>query len=115
MINTVFSGSGCLGTLADLAAGRLVTADPAWTTANYFHPPTDNTWLGQIEDRLAARATGTLPALPPVSGSRWSQARRRLRLAVPPSLWSRVQPWRARGFRAPGHTARVRPPSHPVG
>jgi putative glycosyltransferase DUF6716 len=115
MINTVFSGSGCLGTLADLAAGRLVTADPAWTAANYFHPPADNTWLGQIEDRLAARAAGTLPALPPVSGSRWSQARRRLRLAVPPSLWSRVQPWRARGFRAPGRTARVRPPSHPVG
>jgi hypothetical protein len=115
MINTVFAGSGCLGTLADLATGRLTTADPAWTAANYFHPPADNTWLGEISDRLAARADCALPVLPPVSGSRWSQARRRLRLAVPPALWNRVQPLRARGLRAPGRTARVRPLSHPAG
>jgi hypothetical protein len=114
MINTVFADSGCIGTLADLAAGRLVAADPAWTAANYFHPPADNTWLTVIEERLAARAAGTLPALPAVSGSRWSQARRRLRLAVPPTLWSRVQPWRARVWRAPGRTARVRPPTRPA-
>ena len=122
MINTVFSGSGCLGTLADLAAGRLTTADPAWTAANYFHPPAENTWLNQISDRLAARAAGALLPLPAVSGSRWTQARRRLRLAVPPALWSQIQPWRsrmqpamARGLRAPGRTARVRPPNHRAG
>ena len=115
MINTVFAGSGCLGTLADLATGRPATADPAWTAANYFHPSADNTWLDEISGRVAARSDGALPALPRVSGSRWSQARRRLRLAVPPGLWSRVQPWRTRVSRAPGRTARVRPPSHPVG
>ena len=61
MINTVFAGSGCLGTLADLAAGRPATADPAWTAANYFHPPADNTWLDEISDRVAARG-GRRPA-----------------------------------------------------
>jgi putative glycosyltransferase DUF6716 len=114
MINTVFSGSGSLGTLADLAAGRLATADPAWTAANYFHPPTDNTWLSLISDKLAARSAGTLPGLPPVSGSRWVQARRRLRLTVPPELWRWVQPWRVRASRALGRTARVRPHGRPA-
>jgi hypothetical protein len=114
MINTVFADSGCVGTLADLAAGRLVTADPAWTAANYFHPTADNTWLSQISDRLAARAAGALPALPPVSGSRWVQARRRLRLTMPPPLWRRIQPWRSRVARARGRIAPVRPPSHPA-
>jgi hypothetical protein len=109
MINTVFSGSGCLGTLADLAAGRLTSADPAWTAANYFHPPADNTWLSEISDRLADRAAGALPGLPPVSGSRLTQARRRVRLTVPPTLWRRVQPWRVRASRVLGRTARVRP------
>ena len=70
MINTVFADSGCIGTLADLAAGRLTTADPAWTAANYFHPPAENTWLTRIADRPNPRAAG-LPALPPVRvGSR---------------------------------------------
>jgi hypothetical protein len=115
MINTVFSGSGCLGTLADLAAGRLATADPAWTAANYFHPPADNTWLALVEDRVAAREAGTLPGLPPVSGSRWAQTRRRLRLSVPPELWRWIQPWRVRASRALGRTARVRPHDRPGG
>ena len=104
MINTVFADSGCLGTLADVAGGRLATADPAWIAANYFHPAADNTWLARLEDRLAARAAGTLPDLPPVRGSRFLQARRRWRLTAPPAVWRRVQPLRrvlrARGRRA---------------
>jgi hypothetical protein len=109
MINTVFAGSNCVGTLADLAAGRLIEADPDWMAANYFHPPADNTWLDLISDRIAARAAGALPSMPPVSDSRWRQARRRLRLSVPPALWNRVQPWRRRVSRALGRTARVPP------
>ncbi len=61
MINTVFADSGCIGTLADLAAGRLVTADPAWTAANYFHPAADNTWLA-ADRRPAGRPRGRYPA-----------------------------------------------------
>lgn len=123
MINTVFADSGCLGTLADLAAGRLATADPAWIAANYFHPATDNTWLARVEDLLAARAAGTLPELPTVLGSRFLQARRRWRLTAPPAVWRRVQPLRrvlrVRGRRAPGplptHLAGPAPVGPPVG
>ncbi len=123
MINVVFADSGCLGTLDDLAAGRLATADPAWISANYFHPATDNTWLAQLDDQLAARAAGTLPELPPVSGSRFMQARRRWRLTAPPAVWRRLQPvqraLRARGRRAPAplptHLAGSAPVGPPAG
>lgn len=115
MINTVFVGSGCLGTLDDLVAGRLPVADPAWTAANYFHPRADNTWQALLEDRIATRLEGGLPALPPVSGSRWVQARRRLRLSVPPPLWRHAQPVWKRLRRGPGRTAPAPLPLRPVG
>jgi hypothetical protein len=115
MINTVFQGSGCLGTLADLAAGRLFTPDPAWMTANYFHPAVDNTWLSRLDQLLADRAAGRLERGAAPTGSRWVRARRRLRLAVPPSLWSRIQPLRARVPRGPSRTAPEPPRARPNG
>jgi hypothetical protein len=105
MINTVFEGSGCLGTLADLTAGRLYAADTAWMAANYFHPADQNTWLGLIDQLLADRAAGRLERRTAPTESRWVRARRRLRLAVPPSLWRRIQPWQARVPRGRGRTA----------
>jgi hypothetical protein len=105
MINTVFEGSGCLGTLADLSAGRLHAADTAWMAANYFHPPDENTWLTLLDQLLADRAAGRLDRRAAATGSRWVRARRRLRLAVPPSLWRRIQPWRTRVPRGPDRRA----------
>jgi hypothetical protein len=105
MINTVFEGSGCLGTLADLTAGRLYAADPAWMGANYFHPAAENTWLSLLDQLLADRAAGRLDRRAAASGSGWVRARRRLRLAVPPSLWGRIQPLLARVPPGPGRTA----------
>jgi hypothetical protein len=112
MINTVFEGSGCLGTLTDLAAGRLYPADPAWMAANYFHPAAENTWLTLLDQLVADRAAGRLGPRSAASGSRWVRARRRLRLAVPPSLWSRIQPWRGRVPRGPGRRAPEPLPDH---
>ena len=37
MLNAVFLGSGCLGTLDDLAAGRFGVPDPRWLADNYLH------------------------------------------------------------------------------
>ncbi|MGP7960537.1 DUF6716 putative glycosyltransferase [Sanguibacter sp. A247] len=37
MLNAVFLGSGCLGSLDDLAAGRFGTPDPVWLEDNYLH------------------------------------------------------------------------------
>jgi hypothetical protein len=49
MINLVFAGSGCLGTLSDLIAGRWRQPEPAWLAANYFHPSKKTTgWIGSM-------------------------------------------------------------------
>ena len=61
MINTVFDGSGCLGTLDDLRRGRIRGPDSSWLEANYFHADTDNDWLDHLDDLLARRAAGGLP------------------------------------------------------
>ncbi len=84
LINEVFVGSGCLGTLADLAAGPLHRPRPEWLHHNYFHQPADNDWVRRIEALVALRADGLLPARPgdPVDGLR-SLLRRRIRLLLP--------------------------------
>jgi hypothetical protein len=91
MINLVFEGSGCLGTLDDLRCGRLFQPDPRWRDANYFHPPEENNWLELLTQLLALRAAGLLP---PRSRSRVAlhrRVRRRLRLILPAALWPHVR------------------------
>ncbi len=82
MINTVFDGCGCLGTLDDLRRGMINTPDLAWLEANYFHADTDNDWLDQLDDLLARRSAGGLPVRGP-TGSRPTRVRRRVRLLLP--------------------------------
>jgi hypothetical protein len=119
MINLVFEGSGCLGTLDDLRSGRLCQADPQWLEANYFHPAGDNNWLELLNHLLEVRAAGQLPALPRWSGSQWGRVRRRLRLMIPSALWPHIR--RLRGLPSPSWTATTSTSpagpvsSHPVG
>lgn len=84
MINEVFTGSGCLGSLDDLAGSALHTPRPDWLSRNYFHDPADDDWLLRLEGLLRRRSAGGLPApaLRPVDG-RWRQARYGLRLVLP--------------------------------
>lgn len=82
MINTVFVGSGVIGSLDDLRGGRINRADPSWMRDNYFHPPADNDWLEQLERLLSNRTLGELPH-PSVPGSRAVRIRRRARLVAP--------------------------------
>ena len=112
MINVVFEGSGCLGTLADLTAGRLFAVDAAWMAANYFHPAEENTWLSVLDRLLADRASGRLGRQDGLSGSRWIRARRRLRLTVAPALWRRLQRWRALARPEPNRRAPEQLPGH---
>ena len=98
MINLVFEGSGCLGTLDDLRSGRLRQADPQWLEANYFHPAGDNNWLELLNQLLEVRAAGQLAALPRWRGSLRGRARRRLRLIIPSALWPHIR--RLRGCSA---------------
>lgn len=79
MLNAVFLGSGCLGTLDDLAAGHFGVPDPTWLDDNYLHPSPSE--LPTLVRRLAdARRAGAL--VPPAAARRdgvvLGRARRRL-------------------------------------
>ena len=90
MINLVFQESGCIGTLDDLREGRLCQADPRWLEANYFHPAEENNWLELLNQLLAKRASGQLPARPRRMIYR-GRVRRRLRLLIPAGLWPHLR------------------------
>lgn len=92
MINVVFAGSGCLGTLDDLRHGRLCHPTLEWRQRNYFHRPENNDWLTRLEELLAIRAARKLPERPRSVGSLHRRIRRRLRLAIPVGLWRRLRP-----------------------
>lgn len=119
MINLVFEGSGCLGGLADLEAGRIRQANPGWLAANYFHPPGDDTWLPQLTAILDRRAALGLPRPPVTTSSVRRRVRRRLRLILPASVALRLV--RARSWlrataaarRPPGRTAPEPHRAHP--
>jgi hypothetical protein len=114
MINIVFEGSGCIGTLADAAAGRFPHPDPAWLAADYFHPASDNDWLDELEQLVAVREARSLPRRPRATGPLRARVRRRIRLLLPAALVRRYRavarwlaPARAVAQPAPGRTVRV--------
>jgi hypothetical protein len=92
LINLVFTGSGCLGTLADVRAGRAFAPDRSWSTENYFHPIADDDLVSALESLVAARRAGQL-ADRPRSRSMCSRdgLRALARLVVPASVvgWRR--------------------------
>ncbi|MEV4458527.1 DUF6716 putative glycosyltransferase [Microbispora sp. NPDC049633] len=89
MINLVFEGSGCLGTLDDLAKADFRVPAEEWCRANYFHDPSAGDWTGRVAALVAAARAGTLePARSLLDGPEHAAARRRarLRLEVPPRM-----------------------------
>jgi hypothetical protein len=105
MINLVFEGSGCLGTLDDLRCGRLFQPDPQWLEANYFHPAEENNWLELLTQLLALRAAGLLPPRSRSRAALHRRVRRRLRLIIPASLWPHLRRSRrlvGMGYRSAG-------------
>jgi hypothetical protein len=89
MINLVFEGSGCLGTLDDLAKADFRVPAEEWCRANYFHDSSASDWTGRVAALVAAARAGTLePARSLLDGPEHAAARRRarLRLEVPPKV-----------------------------
>ena len=62
LLNTVFVGSGLLGGRGEVIAGRFRHPLPAWLRDNYFHPPAESTWWSRVEELVARRRAGRLPA-----------------------------------------------------
>ncbi|WEK60787.1 MAG: hypothetical protein P0Y60_16030 [Candidatus Microbacterium colombiense] len=62
LLNTVFVGSGLLGGRSEVIAGRFRHPHPDWLRDNYFHPDGESTWRDRIEQLVALRRAGALPA-----------------------------------------------------
>ncbi|GAA2105746.1 hypothetical protein GCM10009841_24780 [Microlunatus panaciterrae] len=115
MINLVFTGSGCLGTLDDLRAGRFFTASTEWLAENYFHPASNNDWLPALTALLERRGRAGLPGREPQPvGSSRSRSRWLLRLLLPETAWltvtrlrARIRRLRRRALSLRGRTLRV--------
>lgn len=101
LINTVFQGSGCLGTLEDLRDGRFPAPNEQWLVDNYFHPTQDSDWLERLAALVEQRAYAGLPVrrLSRV-GRRGASARRLLRLLLPHGWWPVLRGARRRARRA---------------
>lgn len=64
LLNTVFVGSGLLGGRSEVIAGRFRHPHPNWLRDNYFHPESESTWWQRVEELVAQRRAGALPARP---------------------------------------------------
>lgn len=62
LLNTVFVGSGLLGGRSEVVAGRFRHPHPDWLRDNYFHPEGESTWWERVEQLVALRRAGALPA-----------------------------------------------------
>jgi len=61
-LNTVFSDSGLLGSAEDVVARRFRHPHPLWLRENYFHDVREATWWSRVEELVARRRRGELPA-----------------------------------------------------
>jgi hypothetical protein len=89
MINLVFEGSGCLGTLEDLAKADFRIPFPEWCQANYFHDAAATDWVDRISVLVEQARQGRLtPARSLLDGPEHAAARRRarVRMEVPPKV-----------------------------
>ncbi len=62
LLNTVFVGSGLLGGRQEVVSGRFRHPHPDWLRDNYFHPESESTWWDHVEQLVALRRAGSLPA-----------------------------------------------------
>ncbi len=61
LLNTVFAGSGVLGSADDVIARRFRHPHPVWLRDNYFHDPAAATWWERTVELVRARRRGELP------------------------------------------------------
>jgi hypothetical protein len=85
-INQVFVGSGCLAGLDALQEANFQHPEKWWMADNYFHPTSDNTWIGLLDELVVAAAAGRLPSIARgLDAGRTARRRRRDRLRLTPA------------------------------
>lgn len=62
LLNTVFAGSGLLAGADDVIARRFRHPKPDWLHDNYFHAPVESDWWERVQELVALRRGGVLPA-----------------------------------------------------
>lgn len=70
LLNTVFTGSGLLGGADEVIGRRFRHPHPDWMQDNYFHRAEESDWWDRVEELVARRRAGSLPAktVPPPRG-----------------------------------------------
>ncbi|GAB6899540.1 hypothetical protein JCM9957A_26300 [Kineosporia succinea] len=85
LINQVFVGSGVMGGLDQLEQGDFRHPETWWLADNYFHPRSDNSWIGMLDELIEQAHAGQLPAIADGLNKSRSAKRRRLdRLRLTP-------------------------------
>lgn len=64
LINTVFVGSGLLGSESDVVQRDFRLPPTEWLAHNYFHDPADEDWIAEMVRLVELRRAGELPAKP---------------------------------------------------
>ncbi len=64
LINTVFVGSGLLGSEGDVVQRDFRLPPTAWLVHNYFHDPAEEDWIAEIAQLVELRRAGELPPKP---------------------------------------------------
>ena len=82
LINTVFEGSGLFGDSNELMEGYFKSPNESWLDENYFHAPSDETWIDAIEGAVARMQLSGIPLRPQFRGSLGGNLRR---------IWDRKQ------------------------
>jgi hypothetical protein len=76
LINLVFEDSGLLAGSGALVSGDFREPNEHWLDDNYFHAPSDETWIAAIEAAVARRELGRLPLRRQFRGSLGGNLRR---------------------------------------
>ncbi len=64
LINTVFVGSGLLGSESDVVQRDFRLPPTAWLARNYFHDPAEEDWIAEMAQLIELRRAGELPPKP---------------------------------------------------
>ena len=62
LLNTVFVGSGLLGSADDVVPRRFRHPESDWMHDNYFHASAESDWWSRVQELVALRRGGALPA-----------------------------------------------------
>jgi len=102
LLNEAFAGSGCLGSLADLASARIGHPHSEWLDVNYFQPRDEALLTGLLDLAERSRAGNLADPAPARRRMRRLLLRSRLRLLAPRPVVHWVQWWRGRRRTALG-------------